>query len=81
MARITREFDEMWTEASDEMKEVYTREQLDKVLRDTDALASSTYPTLTPVIDAIVDALTSGDPEHRYIIDGSNSLFDKYCVC
>ena len=80
MARIAREFDEMWAEASDETKEVYSREHLDKIIRDTDAAAAGTYPTLTPVIDAIVDALTSGDPEYRYIDAGSNRLLDKYCV-
>ena len=69
IARIAREFDEMWAEVSDEMKEVYSREQLDKILHETTAEASNSYPTLTPVINAIVDALTSGDPEYRYIVD------------
>ena len=81
MARIGREFEEMWKEASKEAKEVFTKAARDRILKETDAHASDTYPTLTPVIRAITDALTSGDPEFRYIVDGSNKWIDTYCVC
>ena len=80
MARIGREFDEMWADASDEMKEVFSREQLDNILHDTEAEGSSSCATLTPVIAAMAEALTSGDPELRYIVHGSNRLLDNCCV-
>ncbi|KAK7111477.1 D-beta-hydroxybutyrate dehydrogenase, mitochondrial-like [Littorina saxatilis] len=80
VARISREFDEMWDEASDEVKEVFSKQYLDNILHSLEPVAMTTYPTLTPVLEAITDALTSGDPEYRYIVAGSNTLMDKYCV-
>lgn len=80
MARIRAEYDEMWQQASPEVKEIFSRDYMNKTLRDTEDCASTAYPTLTPVIDTMVEALSSCDPEYRYLIDGSNSLMDKFCM-
>ncbi|KAK7111478.1 D-beta-hydroxybutyrate dehydrogenase, mitochondrial-like [Littorina saxatilis] len=77
IARIRREFDEMWAEASDEVKEVFSRDHFDKIMSEIEADAGRSHPTLTPVVKAISDALFSGDPDYRYIVDGSNQLLDK----
>ncbi|XP_076458207.1 D-beta-hydroxybutyrate dehydrogenase, mitochondrial-like [Babylonia areolata] len=79
-ARIEGELKEMWAEASDEVKKIFTKEHLDDVLRNTGREATITYPDLTPVIRAMTEALTSGDPDFRYIVDGSNRLFDIGCT-
>lgn len=78
--RIKAEYEEMWKQASPQVKEIFNQKYLDSTLRATEECASTTHPTLTPVIDAMIEAVTSVDPEYRYLIDGSNRLFDKYCV-
>ncbi|XP_025096723.1 D-beta-hydroxybutyrate dehydrogenase, mitochondrial-like [Pomacea canaliculata] len=80
MLRIKKDFDSMWDAASDDVKQLFKREHLDRVLAETEAAAGTSYPTVEPVLNTIEEALTSGDPEIRYIIDGSNRLMDKYCM-
>ncbi|XP_076459307.1 D-beta-hydroxybutyrate dehydrogenase, mitochondrial-like isoform X1 [Babylonia areolata] len=81
LARIDREFKEMWDEASDEVKEVFSKEHLDNfksMLGKVSGAATNT--SLTPVIHTITEALTSGDPDLRYIVDGIGGWFDFYCM-
>nr|KAG5714893.1 hypothetical protein BaRGS_000381 [Batillaria attramentaria] len=78
--RIGKDFDEMWADASDDVKQLFSREHLDRLLKSLEPAALETYPTLTPVLDTIAEALTSDDPDLRYIIDGSNKLIDRYCL-
>ncbi|ESP04005.1 hypothetical protein LOTGIDRAFT_109862 [Lottia gigantea] len=41
---------------------------------------STTYPNLIPVSDVLEDAIFNQKPESRYLIDGSNKLYDIDCV-
>jgi hypothetical protein len=71
----------MWMEASPEVKKIYTRKHLDAILRKSKEAATTTRPTLTPVIEVMVEALTSNDPDYVYLVDGSsNRFFDVFNV-
>ncbi|KAL8600892.1 hypothetical protein ACOMHN_045030 [Nucella lapillus] len=77
-ARIGREFQEMWTEASAEVKETFSKDYRDAYLRSLTQAAHTSMEELTPVIRVITEALTSGDPDFRYLVDGTNGWFDEY---
>nr|KAG5693091.1 hypothetical protein BaRGS_014041 [Batillaria attramentaria] len=77
LKRIEKDFEEMWAEASDDVKKVYDKEHLDQMLVGFGEGIGC--PTMTPVSKAITEALTSEDPEFRYLVDGSSGLIDKYC--
>lgn len=62
------------------MKKIYSRQHLKNLLKAFDTVPANSHPTLDPVINAMTDALTSGDPEIRYLVDGSNSFIDMHCV-
>ncbi|XP_076458200.1 D-beta-hydroxybutyrate dehydrogenase, mitochondrial-like isoform X2 [Babylonia areolata] len=80
IARIGREFQEMWDEASEEVKEVFSKDRLDNLLSKLDKIAGTGASSLTPVIHTITEALTSGDPDPRCIVDGASGWFDEYCM-
>ncbi|KAK7507641.1 hypothetical protein BaRGS_00001576 [Batillaria attramentaria] len=67
--RLRGEFEEMWAEASEEVKELYGREDMDKILEGFKNSAHAARPgaPTTPVTDVMTEALTSGDPELRYL--------------
>ncbi|KAK7507643.1 hypothetical protein BaRGS_00001578 [Batillaria attramentaria] len=76
---------EQWECASDEVKELYGKATLDRRLAAFEKTwASPAGPhrfPVTPVIDALTEALTSDDPELRYLVDGClKQRFDVYCV-
>lgn len=76
MKRIRKDFDEMWAAASDDVKQVFSRRHLDKVLEQAQTAATTACPTLSPVIEAMTHALTANDPKIRYLVGGSNSFVD-----
>ena len=49
-------------------------------LEEAKKTASTSHPAMTPVIDAMEDALRSHCPRGRYLVDGSNSYVDVYNV-
>mgnify|MGYP003690480803 CR=1 FL=1 len=70
----------MWKQASAEVRQVYGRKYLESQFSGLDN-ASKTSPSSTrPVVDAFVDALTLENPKTRYLVDGGIGLVDKYCV-
>lgn len=70
----------MWKQASAEVRQVYGRKYLESQFSGL-GHASKTSPSSTrPVVDAFVDALTLENPKTRYLVDGGVGLVDKYCV-
>ncbi|KAK7507438.1 hypothetical protein BaRGS_00001373 [Batillaria attramentaria] len=80
--RRRADFEEMWAEASDEVKQTYIKEHFESALSAMERKRASGEGArpLTPVIDAMVEALTSGDPDFRYLVDGKEKRgFDRGC--
>lgn len=78
LKRIKSQLDEQWAEASDDVKHFYGEEHLPRQLEEAKKSASTTAPTIEPVLDAFEDALCSPCPHVRYLVKGSNSYFDFY---
>lgn len=79
---IKRDFDTMADKVSPEVQDVYNAKQyLEDLYKAVCGSSNSTYPGLKPVIDAMEDAVVSTHPKYRYLIGGSNSFYDVYCVC
>ncbi|BFZ03312.1 hypothetical protein BsWGS_06351 [Bradybaena similaris] len=76
LKRIKADFDDMWREASDDVKDFYGAAHLTQQLEDLRKAAGTAAPTIDPVIDAFEDALRNHCPKVRYLIPGSNSFFD-----
>ena len=76
LARVKREYEEMWKAASSEVKQIFTRKYIDKSLREHDEAALTTSPSIQPVIDVMVEALTVEEPDFMYLVDGSNISID-----
>ena len=81
MKRIRQEYEEFISAANPAVKELISKKHVDEMLDELEVNGpKSTHPTLSPVIDAMIEALSSKDPLYSYLVDGSSSLFDKYCV-
>ena len=66
----------MWTEASEEVKQVYGKDYMDKQYKAV-AEHSKTSPTsLAPVIDMLEMVIMQRRVGARYLVDGSNQLTD-----
>lgn len=68
--RYTEEADEMWHAASDDVRATYGKRYLDAMLARQRASIKGGGSSTKPVIDALEDAIMSGRPETRYLIDG-----------
>ena len=71
----------MWSKASEEVKAVYGENYFYlpyERMRNDGEKGSASSPK--PILDAIEDALLNINPKPRYLVDGSNSLVDKYAV-
>uniref|UniRef100_A0A0B6Z6J6 Uncharacterized protein n=1 Tax=Arion vulgaris TaxID=1028688 RepID=A0A0B6Z6J6_9EUPU len=80
LKRIKADFDEMWREASDDVKEFYGHAHFVQQFEGCKKAALTSAPTIDPVLDAFEDALCNPCPKVRYLIPGSNSFFDFYQV-
>ncbi|KAL8609203.1 hypothetical protein ACOMHN_058823 [Nucella lapillus] len=78
--RLTRLTEDMWREASNEVREIYPKEYLDSFLGTLDRTALTSHPNVKPVIRVLTEILTSGDPDFRYLIDGDKGWLDPYCM-
>lgn len=76
--RYSEEADEMWEAASDDVRSTYGKRYLDAMLAKQRTSTAGGGLTTGPVIDALEDAIMSGRPETRYIVDGG--FFDIYTV-
>ena len=70
----------MWEVADDEIKSTYGRDYYNALYSGTEGCRPEGCPTLDPAINAFVDALTNEHPQYRYLIDGTRSYYDFYCV-
>ncbi|XP_045171463.2 D-beta-hydroxybutyrate dehydrogenase, mitochondrial-like [Mercenaria mercenaria] len=80
--RQTREIDEMWENASQQVRKVYSKEYLMSWLPKP----TGTWPPsddVTPVVSAVEHALVSASPKSRYLVDGVGSklsFIDEYAT-
>ncbi|ESO99547.1 hypothetical protein LOTGIDRAFT_65444, partial [Lottia gigantea] len=65
-SRIKKDMDIMWENASQEIKEVYGQEYHQGLYNAAKQSATTTCPTLQPVLNAFKDALLNEEPETRY---------------
>ncbi|KAL4233227.1 (2R 3R)-2 [Mactra antiquata] len=72
--RYEEEADEMWKIANDDVRKTYTKKYFLYYARRKSS-KSGNNATTKPVIDALEDAVVSGLPHTRYLVDGS--WFDK----
>ena len=74
------ELKEHWETLPQETKELYGWDYVSTLVqRCRNGRAGSCY-TPAPVMDAIVDALSSPSPKCRYLVHGSKNLIDMWCV-
>ena len=67
----------MEEKASPDVKQAYNaKEYLENLYVAVQGSSDSTYPGLGPVIDAMEDAVI----RCRYLVGGSDSFYDVYCV-
>ena len=67
---------EMWEKASDEVKSAYGQDYFDAIFTGTKAAAKEAAKSVSPVIDAMEDAVVNVTPSIRYLVDGSIRLVD-----
>ena len=71
----------MWNNASEDPRIAYGREYLDVMIENAEnSKGSGSSSSTKPVLAALVDALVSGQPNTRYIVDGGNGWNDKNAV-
>ncbi|XP_046352507.2 D-beta-hydroxybutyrate dehydrogenase, mitochondrial-like [Haliotis rufescens] len=81
VARIRKDLDEQWEESSEDVRYTYGKEYLDEQFQAAISSSSTSFPTLHPIMAAFKDALLNEQPQNRYLTDGSNGLYDPYCLC
>ena len=67
---------EMWEKASEEVKSAYGQDYFDAIFTGTKAAAKEAAKSVSPVIDAMEDAVVNVSPSIRYLVDGSIRLVD-----
>ena len=80
MDRIRGDFDAMWHGLSEEQRELYGRRYIDHHLKVVESAIPTASFNLTPVIDAITNALLGHRPKTRYLVSGGGGLYDIYRV-
>ena len=74
------ELKEIWKTYSPNVQALYGWEYVSTLVqRCRDGRAGSCYSS-APVMDAMVDAIASTNPQARYLIQGSKKLIDIWCV-
>ena len=59
---------------------MYGREYVDAQIAGAKASAATTHPSMEPVVDTMVEAVASQNPQYRYLVGGGNSFYDFYKV-
>lgn len=80
LKRLQDDKETMWKKADPDVKQVYGQKYLESQFSGLERSADTSYRTTTPVIDAFEDAVTLENPRTRYLVDGGQGLFDKYCL-
>jgi len=78
LRKLKKFFDDQWEEASPEVREFYGVGHLQQEMENAKKSASTTHPTIEPILTAMEDALRSHCPKFRYLVDGSSSYVDVY---
>ncbi|XP_046352519.1 short-chain dehydrogenase/reductase family 9C member 7-like [Haliotis rufescens] len=75
-----KNYDRMWLEASDDVRQVYGRQYLQDCYSKLVSAAKIGRKDLTQVINCMEDAVLAATPCYRYLIHGGNRTCDIYCV-
>jgi hypothetical protein len=80
---VQKECDEMWNDASADVKKSYSQKYFylpynDYVNERSNLSLSASSPDL--VLEAMEDALLNVRPKPRYIVGGSSGMYDPYAV-
>ena len=59
---------------------MYGWEYVDQLIQGCRNIKAGGAATTKPVIDDMVDAILNKHPKARYLIHGTNRMFDKYAV-
>ena len=70
----------MWNDADEEVRNTYGREYYDVLSKGLEECKPEGCPTVDPVTEAFVDAITAFNPQYRYLVKGGSGLFDVYYV-
>nr|KAG5714660.1 hypothetical protein BaRGS_000148 [Batillaria attramentaria] len=73
---IQSEFDFMWENAPEQVKQVYGRGYIDSQYKAVAELTKTAPSSLAPVVDTVENAVMQIRIGSRYLIDGSNQVFD-----
>ncbi|XP_060561670.1 D-beta-hydroxybutyrate dehydrogenase, mitochondrial-like isoform X2 [Ruditapes philippinarum] len=76
----TENLEEAWHNASSNVKSVYGRQYIDGLINNIRHVGEGGATNTEPVSDAMQDAVENVSPKYRYLVHGTNSSFDKYCV-
>ena len=77
---MKNDFEAMWEDTTDEMKERYGKEYVDRfngLITSSDRVSCF---DIRPVIAAMSDAVLNTKPKIRYLIGGGNEMVDPYKV-
>jgi hypothetical protein len=74
------EMEMMWELAEDDIKQAYGRTHLEGQFAGLHKALETCSPTMTPVLDALEDALVNEKPSVRYLVDGGRGIIDWYNV-
>ena len=80
LSRLQREIESMWNDADEEVRNTYGREYYDVLSKGLEECKPEGCPTVDPVTEAFVDAITAFNPQYRYLVKGGSGLFDVYYV-
>jgi hypothetical protein len=68
--------EQQWTEASSEVRQIYSHEYIDSEYTAISEHSKSAASSLAPVIDTLEKVVTQTRLRNRYLIDGGNQLSD-----
>lgn len=80
LSRLQKEIESMWNDADEEVRNTYGREYYDVLCKVLEECKPEGCPTVDPVTEAFVDAITAFNPQYRYLIKGGSGWFDVYYV-
>ena len=73
LQRIKSELDKMWDNASDEVKNTYTKQYLDSIFQTKcDQMSHIRAVSDAPVIEAMLSSLIVDQPLPRYLVSGTS---------
>lgn len=77
---MRRDFDIMWAEAGEEVRETYGKEYLDRLFEGVKGILVIFYFILVFVLDVLEDVVVNQNFRIRYFVDGGSGFMDEFCV-